>query len=203
MNFFLLALKLYSFKSEIKLLFTTAFIVVFILPIIAVTILTQVGLQIVSDVLVQAVPGGNAVVLLVNNVQVEGPFYWPISPSKVTLEFGDPEPQEYSNFLKLPHAGIDLAGPVGDSITPFMPGKVVHVEFSGSGYGNFIILDNGSGITSYYAHLSNISVKADQEVKPGQVIGTRGSTGWSTGPHLHFETRVLEIPVNPRVFLGN
>jgi murein DD-endopeptidase MepM/ murein hydrolase activator NlpD len=69
------------------------------------------------------------------------------------------------------------------------------------GYGKTVDLDHGNGISSRYAHLSSIDVRADQLVKSGQVIGKVGSTGRSTGPHLHYETRVRGEAVDPQKFL--
>lgn len=70
------------------------------------------------------------------------------------------------------------------------------------GFGKHIIVDHGDNITSLYGHLDKIFVIRGQEVKPGDIIGLRGDTGWSTGPHLHFQINVFGIPVNPRTFLG-
>jgi len=70
------------------------------------------------------------------------------------------------------------------------------------GYGNYVVIDNGNNVTSLYAHLSKIVVTKGQNVQPGDVIGLEGQTGWATGPHVHFETRVFGIPVNPRTFVG-
>jgi murein DD-endopeptidase MepM/ murein hydrolase activator NlpD len=85
-----------------------------------------------------------------------------------------------------------------------MPGKVIYAGEIFWGYGKHIIIDHGNNITSVYAHLDKIFVVPGQEIKTtDQVIGNEGSTGWSTGPHLHFEVRVFGIPVNPRTFLGN
>ncbi|HOX41287.1 MAG TPA: M23 family metallopeptidase, partial [bacterium] len=71
-------------------------------------------------------------------------------------------------------------------------------------FGKHVIIDNGHHIESIYGHLDSIAVTVGQDVQAGTVLGTRGSTGWSTGPHLHFQINVYGIPVNPRTFLtGN
>ena len=66
----------------------------------------------------------------------------------------------------------------------------------------YVVIDNGNNVTSLYAHLSKIAVTKGQDVQPGDVIGLEGGTGWATGPHVHFETRVFGIPVNPRTFVA-
>jgi len=69
------------------------------------------------------------------------------------------------------------------------------------GYGKHVIIDHGNNVTTIYAHLNKIYVYKGQKVTTSDVIGGQGKTGWATGVHLHFETRVYGIPVNPRVFL--
>lgn len=98
------------------------------------------------------------------------------------------------------HAGIDVAAPTG---TPIKAAKAGEVIFSGgySGYGNCVIIDHGGGLTTLYAHQSRIAAREGAQVDQGQVIGYVGSTGHSTGPHLHFETRVSGTPQNPRRYL--
>jgi murein DD-endopeptidase MepM/ murein hydrolase activator NlpD len=103
------------------------------------------------------------------------------------------------------HTGMDIASPnhkVGDPVVAFMAGTVIHADIISWGFGRHVEIDNGHHITSIYAHLDSLTVTKGQEVKAGTVIGTRGSTGWSTGPHLHFQINVYGIPVNPRTFLG-
>lgn len=98
------------------------------------------------------------------------------------------------------HAGMDIDGERGDSV--MAPGNAVVLEAGWKGgYGNMIELDHGNGLTTRYGHLSKIDVSAGDEVVRGQLIGYVGSTGRSTGPHLHYELRVNDKPVNPRRFL--
>lgn len=98
------------------------------------------------------------------------------------------------------HQGLDIATKTGTPIKAVADGKV---KFSGekSGYGNLIILDHGNGITTYYGHCSKLYVKSGEEVKAGDKIAAVGSTGNSTGPHLHFEIRKNGVYVNPQKYL--
>jgi len=98
------------------------------------------------------------------------------------------------------HSGIDLAGPVGTPIYAAADATVGHAGVRG-GYGNLIELDHGSGIATRYGHLSRISVTAGERVRRGQLIGLMGSTGRSTGSHLHYEVRIDGRAVNPLPFL--
>jgi murein DD-endopeptidase MepM/ murein hydrolase activator NlpD len=98
------------------------------------------------------------------------------------------------------HAGIDLAGPVGTSIYATADGVVGRSEWAG-GYGNLIELDHGKGIQTRYGHLSSSMVRAGQRVKRGDLIARMGSTGRSTGSHLHYEVRIDGKPVNPVPFM--
>jgi murein DD-endopeptidase MepM/ murein hydrolase activator NlpD len=94
------------------------------------------------------------------------------------------------------HAGVDFGGGSGAPIYAAADGEVIGAQYSRS-YGNMVIIDHGGGITTVYAHASRLYVRAGARVKRGQVIAAIGSTGLSTGPHLHFEVRVNGRPVNP------
>ena len=98
------------------------------------------------------------------------------------------------------HAGIDLAGPVGTSIYATADGVVGRSEWSG-GYGNLVEINHGKGIQTRYGHLSSSLVRAGQRVKRGDLIARMGSTGRSTGSHLHYEVRIDGKPVNPVPFM--
>lgn len=98
------------------------------------------------------------------------------------------------------HAGIDFRGPVGSPIFAAADGRVTFAGVK-SGYGNAIEITHGNGMLTRYAHLSRIDVKVGQGVGAGSTIGGLGSTGRSTGPHLHFEVRINDRAVNPRPFL--
>jgi murein DD-endopeptidase MepM/ murein hydrolase activator NlpD len=98
------------------------------------------------------------------------------------------------------HTGIDLHGETGESVRVTADGTVTSAGWSG-GYGRVIDIDHGNGLSTRYGHLSAIEVRVGQTVRTGQIIGRVGSTGRSTGPHLHYETRVRGEAVDPQKFL--
>jgi len=114
---------------------------------------------------------------------------WPVESIRIT--------QGYRRF----HQAIDLAEPLGSPVYPLTEGKVEKIFRQRVGYGNHIIIDHGSGFKSLYAHLSKIIVKEGQEVDKNTVIGLVGSTGWSTGPHLHLEVYDNGQTFNPLTIL--
>ncbi len=125
----------------------------------------------------------------------------PISPADsywLTSSYGyrnDP-----FNGKRTAHHGIDMAGPVGLDIHCTGAGTVILAQLNRHGYGKEVVVDHGFGYTSRYAHLHDIHVKKGQKLKRGQVLGTLGSTGRSTGPHLHYEIRKDGRAVNPTYF---
>ncbi|MFN0278592.1 MAG: M23 family metallopeptidase [Pyrinomonadaceae bacterium] len=98
------------------------------------------------------------------------------------------------------HPGMDIDGERGDQVTAPANGTVIFAGYKG-GYGNLIEIDHGNGLTSRYGHLSKIESEVGQTLTRGSLIGLVGSTGRSTGPHLHFELRLGDRPINPRHFL--
>ena len=98
------------------------------------------------------------------------------------------------------HTGLDLHGDTGDPVRATADGKVTSAGWSG-GYGRVIDIDHGNGMSTRYGHLSAIDVRVGQSIRTGQIIGRIGSTGRSTGPHLHYETRVRGGAVDPQKFL--
>ena len=98
------------------------------------------------------------------------------------------------------HPGLDFKGPLGAPIYAAARGRVSFVG-QRSGYGNCVEIDHGNGLVTRYAHMSAFRTRPGTEVNPGDQIGLIGSTGRSTGPHLHFEVRINDRPVNPRPFL--
>lgn len=116
---------------------------------------------------------------------------WPVG-GPVTSEFG-------SRWGRL-HAGIDIGAGSGAPIRASKAGTVIFAGTQG-GYGNVVIIDHGGGLTTLYAHQSRLGTNDGADVAQGEVVGFVGSTGHSTGPHLHFETRVGGSPQNPRRYL--
>ena len=98
------------------------------------------------------------------------------------------------------HTGLDISAPSGTGIRAISAGTVSYAGYRGS-YGNLIIIDHGNGVQSYYAHCSALYVAAGQSVDSSTTIGAVGSTGNSTGPHLHLEIRINGSPVNPQNYL--
>jgi murein DD-endopeptidase MepM/ murein hydrolase activator NlpD len=105
-------------------------------------------------------------------------------------------------FVRRPamHTGLDMRGTTGEPVRATAAGTVTSAGWSG-GYGRMVEVDHGNGFATRYGHMSEILVKEGQTIKPGQVVGRVGSTGRSTGPHLHYETRIEGEPVDPLKFL--
>ena len=105
-------------------------------------------------------------------------------------------------FLGRPamHTGLDFRAAMGDPVRATANGKVASAGWAG-GYGRMVEIDHGNGLSTRYGHLSEIGVKVGDQIKIGQVIGAVGSTGRSTGPHLHYETRIDGEAVDPQKFL--
>ena len=118
------------------------------------------------------------------------------------VDMSSPFGMRMDPFMKGPaiHTGIDLRGEKGDPVRVTANGTVAIASWQG-GYGNMIEVDHGNGLSTRYGHLSAIDVKVGQVVRIGETIGRIGSTGRSTGPHLHYETRVEGEPVDPQKFL--
>ncbi len=131
-------------------------------------------------------------IVAVGSFNSSGHLYRPCS-GVITSNFG-------TRWGRL-HAGTDFGGSTGDPIYAAAPGVVIKAGNFNDGYGNQILLDHGNGLVTRYAHLSAYDVQVSQKVKAGEAIGKLGSTGNSTGPHLHFETIVNGSPQNPLILL--
>lgn len=135
-----------------------------------------------------------------------GKFRWPVNWPNVTSPFGWRIHPVYNT--KKFHSGIDIGGSYGAPIMAAGSGVVIFTakpvqgqNTGGSGYGNYCIIDHGGGYTTLYGHCRSVYVKTGQKVKSGQKIAEMGSTGTSTGAHLHFEVRKGGEPVNPQRYL--
>lgn len=128
-----------------------------------------------------------------------GAYSWPCPASRtVTSNYGY-RIHPISGVKKL-HAGIDIGASYGSAVTASAGGTVIMSQYYG-GYGNCIIIDHGGGVSTLYAHMSSLVAKKGQTVSAGQSIGKVGSTGNSTGNHLHFEVRINGSTVNPRNYV--
>lgn len=128
---------------------------------------------------------------------------WPMVGGRVTQPFGptdlllEPPLGNFAHF----HTGIDIAAPFGTTVMAAAPGVVVAVGHSNVGYGNYVVIGHGGGIMTLYGHLLETDVVVGDMVARGQRIGLEGSTGWSTGPHVHFELRVNDAVIDPMPYL--
>lgn len=128
------------------------------------------------------------------------PFGRPLAEDVVTSPFGSREDPFLERMAF--HPGVDLRAARGTAVLATGAGRVIHAG-PDSGYGNMIEIDHGDGVTSRYGHLSRVLVSVGEEVAMGEVIGETGSTGRSTGPHLHYEVRLDGHPVDPERFLNS
>jgi len=130
-------------------------------------------------------------------------FIWPEPQAEISQPFGpstywfEPPYGSYAHF----HTGIDLVEPFGSPVLAADDGVVALVGSSSSGYGNYVVIAHSGGLNTLYGHLSTSLVKVGQSVTQGTPVGLEGSTGNSTGAHLHFELRINQSPVNPAPYL--
>jgi murein DD-endopeptidase MepM/ murein hydrolase activator NlpD len=126
------------------------------------------------------------------------PSLWPVE-GETTDSYGlrgNPFGGGASEF----HSGQDISAPRGTPVVATADGTVREAGWQ-NGYGNVVIIDHGNGLTTRYGHLSRIETSEGAHVRRGEIIGQVGSTGRSTGPHLHYEVRIDEMPVSPRRYL--
>lgn len=116
-------------------------------------------------------------------------YLWPTAARRITQYFG------------WRHTGLDIAGPIGTPIYAAEDGVVIKSGWNSGGYGYYIIIDHGGGMATLYGHNSKLLVKAGEHVTRGQNISLMGSTGRSTGPHLHFEVRINGRVTNPLIYI--
>jgi murein DD-endopeptidase MepM/ murein hydrolase activator NlpD len=128
---------------------------------------------------------------------------WPMVHARITQPFGpsdvllEPPLGPYAHF----HTGVDMAAPLGTPVLAAADGVVVAVAHTNVGYGYYVMIAHGGGVITLYAHLMETDVSVGDRVSRGQRIGLEGSTGLSTGPHLHFEVRVNDGVVDPVLYL--
>ncbi|MFA5124212.1 MAG: peptidoglycan DD-metalloendopeptidase family protein [Patescibacteria group bacterium] len=123
---------------------------------------------------------------------------WPTASQRLTSIFHDPE---YPYRYLFEHSGIDIGVKTGTPVKAADTGYVATIGRNTKWYGNYIMIIHGNNISTLYAHLSSINVGSDEYVTKGQLIGLSGSTGFSSGPHLHFEVRANGVPVDPLNYL--
>lgn len=125
------------------------------------------------------------------------PTLWPVV-GQITGHFGERlDPFSGEGAF---HAGLDIASHYGDEVRATADGIVAEVD-NRAGYGRLVVIDHGFGVTTWYGHLSGFNVQPGMHVKCGDVIGYEGASGRSTGPHLHYEVRIYNTPVNPWRYL--
>lgn len=120
-----------------------------------------------------------------------GQFMWPVDGGEISDVF----------ISDRNHKGLDIAAPPGTGIYAAADGKVIAAGWNTGGYGYFVMIDHGDGFATLYAHMSRVIAKNGTEIKRGELIGEIGSTGDSTGPHLHFEVREKNICRDPAAYL--
>ena len=126
---------------------------------------------------------------------------WPVSPQILTSHFGYRRDPIIGRHTYRFHAGIDLGGQMGTAVVAAATGEVADAGWSG-GHGRSITVRHKGGIYTVYSHLRRILVRDGQRVTQGQTIGLMGSSGRSTGPHLHFEVRRDNVPLDPLELLN-
>lgn len=127
-----------------------------------------------------------------------GEFLWPTNTTYITSDFSPNRVNPVTGVLR-PHTGTDIGASQGAPIWASKSGTVIMAEYNG-GYGNCVMISHGNGVTTLYGHMSAILVSSGSRVEQGQQIGRVGSTGNSTGPHLHFEVLIDGTAVNPMQF---
>jgi murein DD-endopeptidase MepM/ murein hydrolase activator NlpD len=130
---------------------------------------------------------------------VSAPNLWPVM-GPITSSFGQREDPINGTGEGEFHPGIDISAPIGTPVRATADGLVKSAQMQ-NGYGREVILDNGHGVETCYGHMSGFAVMAGQTVVRGQVIGYVGMSGRTTGPHLHYEVRIRNTPVNPHKYL--
>ncbi|MBX7144684.1 MAG: M23 family metallopeptidase [Oligoflexia bacterium] len=141
----------------------------------------------------------SSIILLSYGVAFAVPSYvYPLMGPRVSSEYGWRNHPVF--HVVKHHEGIDLAAPEGAPIRSIQAGRIVFADPYG-GYGNLVVVQHAGGMTSHYGHCRSIRVRPGQLVQAGEIVGTVGSTGRVTGPHLHFEIRLRGEVENPERYL--
>jgi len=128
------------------------------------------------------------------------PELWPVV-GEITGHFGERlDPFSGEGAF---HSGLDIASHYGDAVRATADGVITEAGGERSGYGRLVVIDHGFGVSTWYGHLSAFHTQVGMHVKAGDVIGFEGKSGRSTGPHLHYEVRIYNTPVNPWRYLKN
>ncbi|MBD5347191.1 MAG: M23 family metallopeptidase [Bacteroides sp.] len=135
-------------------------------------------------------PYAGAAIPDTKDLDVSG-YVSPLEEVRITSPFG------YRPRFRRMHKGIDLGLHVGDTVRAAFDGKVRICRYERKGYGYYVVIRHDNGMETVYGHLSKFIVKPDDRVRAGDPIALGGNTGRSTGPHLHFETRFMGLPINP------
>jgi murein DD-endopeptidase MepM/ murein hydrolase activator NlpD len=134
-----------------------------------------------------------------STVAPTGDLRWPVDTGSISARVG---PRTHPVFgYPSCHTGVDVAAPTGTPVFAAAAGTIATIT-SGGAYGNAVLIAHGDGLTTFYAHLSSVAVQVGRQVDKGQTVGGIGSTGWSTGPHLHFETRINGSAYDPLGWFG-
>ena len=134
-----------------------------------------------------------------NELIASVPSSWPVE-GFLTSRFGKrPSPFTGQTIF---HKGIDIGARSGTPVLSTAKGKVILARYDGA-YGNSVVIDHGAGMTTRYAHMKKLSVREGQAISRGDQIGTVGSTGRSSGPHLHYEVRLNNVPVDPMRYIDS
>ncbi len=194
---------------ELKIVLATMSVLL-VLPVIAVVVVVSTPIAAVGNALAAVNPISHVVEIFSPNgnkvEEIELSTSWP-TRGYTTDEFGEYGQYRLENHLGA-HTGLDIAnefGLIGEPVTPFSEGRVLKVNPTDNGTcGIYVKIQHAYNVTSLYCHLSIALAIEQTDVKPGDIIGLMGSTGASTGSHLHFQIAVYDIPVNPRTFMvGN
>ena len=171
-----------------------------VLAMAAAPLATSEAVPVNADLAHPAAPPVTAVATPAGPVTREIAFERPLKGFAINSAFG---------FRKLSgqgagraHKGVDMAAPTGTSVYAAAEGRVMRTGYDAAGYGNFVEVRHPNGMTSLYGHLSRVDVASGTELAAGQRLGLVGSTGFSTGPHLHFEVKRGGVQVNPTRVMG-